>query len=191
MQALIVETMVPDARLTSEEEVAQAADVVVVAVPFHKSGSVDWDALSGKVVVDAMNHWHAVDGPLPHGIEIPHSTAEFTLARNPRMRLVKSFNHLGYHELETDGLPPGHENRRGLGVASNDEGAALEVARLVDAFGFDPVITPLATGRLMEPDGPIFGVSRPSDILARTLDEHAGEPVARIPHLAGGSRDHR
>lgn len=184
MQALIIETMVPGARLVSEADVVKAADIVVIAIPFSKSSSIDWTALDGKIVVDAMNHWHTVDGPVPDHIEITSSTAEYTRDRNPAIRLVKSFNHLGYHELETDARPAGDPDRRGMAVASDHEDAAVAVARLVDGLGFDPVITGLADGHLMEPDGPVFGIPMPRDVLVNTLTEN-GARSTRVPDLAG------
>lgn len=176
LQALIVETLVPGARLVGEAELAAASDVVVLAVPFGKADTVGFDRLAGKVVVDAMNYWYPVDGVLPEVEAFEGSTSEFTLARNPRMRLVKSFNHLGYHDLETDARPAGHPHRRAVAVASDDPDARALVARLVDDLGFDPVTLSLADGVHLQEGGPVFGVPLSRQRLRAALGTAGAQP---------------
>lgn len=178
MQALIVETLVPGARLLPEAEVVSGADLVIVAIPFGKADSVDWAALTGKVVVDAMNYWYPVDGHVSAADEFDGSTAEFTHSRNPAMRLVKSLNHLGYHDMETDARPAGDPLRRSLVAASDDVEARDLVAGFIDDIGFDPVVTSLADGALLEPDGPVFGVELSREAMLRALNEAGGEGTA-------------
>lgn len=172
MQALIVETLVPGARLLTEADVVAAADLVIFAVPFGKADAIDVDALSGKVVVDAMNYWYPVDGHLAAVDDFPGSTAEYTQARNPRMRLVKSLNHLGYHDMETDARPTGDPDRRAVVVAADDPDARALVARFVDDLGFDPVLTGLADGVHLEEGGPVFGVPLTEGQLVAALAGH-------------------
>lgn len=179
MQALIVETLVPGARLLPEVQVVDEADVVVVAVPFGKADTIDWERLSGKIVVDAMNYWYPVDGHVAAADNFDGSTSELTLTRNPEMRLIKSLNHLGYHDMETDSRPEGHPLRRSLVAASDDVEARRVVAELVHDLGFDPVLTGLADGAHLEPDGPVFGRELSAAEMVATLDQAAGEPVAR------------
>lgn len=178
MQALIVETLVPGSRLLPEAEVVAAADIVIVAVPFGKASTIDWAALSGTVVVDAMNHWYAVDGDLDEVTEHDGPTAELTFRRNPAMRLVRSLNHLGYHDMETDARPAGHPLRRAVVVAGDDEDARAQVARYVDDLGFDPVLAPLAATAVIDADGAAFGIEMPAEQMIAVIDEHAGEGTA-------------
>ena len=156
LQAMIVETMLPGARLLPEADVVAGSDIVVLAVPLSKIHTVDLANLSGKVVVDAMNHWYPVDGELPGVAEAPSSSA-WVLSLNPQMRLVKSLNHLGYHDMETDARPAGHPDRRAVAAASDDVEARSAVADLLDALGFDPVELSFAEGRHLEGDAPVFG----------------------------------
>ena len=156
MQSLIVETMLPGARLVPEAEVVAGADIVVLAVPISKATTVDLPALSGKVVIDAMNHWYPVDGSHDEVEDAP-SSSHWVQSLNPAMRLVKSLNHLGYHDLENDARPAGHPERRAVAAASDDVEARAAVAALLDDLGFDPVEVPLADGRHLEGGGPIFG----------------------------------
>ena len=143
MQALIVETMLPCARLLPEAEVVAGADIVVLAVPISKVTTVDLAALSGKVEHDGV-----ADSP---------SSSHWVHSLNPAMRLVKSLNHLGYHDMETDARSSGDPDRRAVAAASDDVEARAAVAGLLDALGFDPVELPLADGRHLEGDGPVFG----------------------------------
>ena len=46
MQALVVETMVPGARLLPEPDVVAGADIVLLAVPISKATTVDLGALA-------------------------------------------------------------------------------------------------------------------------------------------------
>lgn len=179
MQALIVETLVPGSRLLTEAEVVAAADIVIVAVPFGKASTIDWAALSGKVVVDAMNHWYAVDGDLPELADHDGPTVGLTRRRNPAMRLVRSLNHLGYHDMETDARPAGHPLRRAIVVAADDGEAQDLVARYVDDIGFDPVLAPLSATRVIDGDGAAFGIEMSAEAMVRAVDEHAGAGTAR------------
>lgn len=182
---MIVETLAPGARLVPESEVVATADFVIVAIPFGKADSVGWSDLSGKVVVDAMNYWYPVDGRVAEADEFAGSTSEFTHARNPAMRLVKSLNHLGYHEMETDARPADDVLRRALVVASDDADAQRLVAYFIDEIGFDPVMTTLANGVYLEPDGPVFGKEMSAQEMISTLDA-AGGPgtAAHVPAAA-------
>ncbi len=155
---LIVDVLVPGAVVTTAEDVADRADVVLVVAPFGKAGTVTWDAFGGKIVIDAMNYWSPVDGHLADVDADPRSTAEIHAASNPDVLLVKTLNHLGYHELEDDSLPAGDPQRRALAYATDHAAAKPVVAGLIDDLGFDPVdIGPLSEGRWLEPGHLVFG----------------------------------
>ena len=127
-------------------------------MPFSKAGTVPWDDFDGRIVVDAMNYWPPVDGNIAEIDADPRTTSEINAARNPRARVVKSLNHLGYHEMEDDSMDPGSPLRRALAVVGDDAGARAVVAAIIDAIGFDPVDGgALAHGRALEPGHPAFG----------------------------------
>lgn len=156
LQGLIVETMLPGARLLPEADVVAQSDIVLLAVPLSKVTTLDLPGLSGKIVVDAMNHWYPVDGALD-GLGPSASSTDYVAGLNPQMRLVKSLNHLGYHDLETDARPGGDPERRAVAVASDDRGARAAVAGLLDDLGFDPVEFGADAGEHLQGDGPVFG----------------------------------
>lgn len=181
--ALVLSIMAPGAEVATVGEVVRDADIVVVTVPYGKAASFDWSALDGKIVVDPMNYWAAVDGDPVPGADAFGSSSEHTASRNPRMRLVKAFNHLGYHDLEEESqhgwAPPGGKPVRALGLASDDEDAKAIVAELVTASGFEPVdVGSLAAGARLETGTPVFGRA----MSAAELRELIGTPdSARDP----------
>lgn len=147
----------PDAQLVTLPELAETAEIVVIAVPFAASRQLDLSLLNGKVVLDPTNYWPAVDGPMPEFDRRYGSTSAQLAYRNPRMRLVKSLNHLSYHDFTSDARSSGITPRRAIAVASDDRAAQELVAQLVNDIGFDPVLVPFDRAGLLEPDGPVFG----------------------------------
>ncbi len=155
---LLVSVIAPGARVVSADALVDGADVIIAAVPFGKARSLPWHRFGGRIVVDAMNYWPPVDGNIAEIDDDLRSTSEINATLNPEARLVKSFNHLGYHEMEDDSLPAGSPLRRALAVVGDDAEARAVVARLIDEIGFDAVDGgPLANGRALEPGHAAFG----------------------------------
>lgn len=155
---LLVSVVAPGAVVAAPEALVEAADVIVVAVPFGKAPTVPWNLFDGKIVVDAMNYWPPIDGRIAEVEDDPRTTSELNRDRNPAARLVKSLNHLGYHEMEDDSLPAGSPLRRALAVVGDDDDARAVVARIIDDLGFDPVDGgALEHGLALEPGHPAFG----------------------------------
>jgi predicted dinucleotide-binding enzyme len=176
--ALIVDVVIPGAVPMTAAEVAETSDLVVLAVPMHKFRSVDPSTLAGRLVIDTMNYWQPIDGELDEFSADPRGSSEVVGEYFDGARLVKTLNHIGYHDLETDARPAGHPDRHALALAGNASDAAL-VAEVIDRFGFDPVIAgPLAAGAAFEPGTPVFGGRHTAAQLLAALDRAEAEAEA-------------
>lgn len=154
--ALIIEIVTPGAEAVNAAEAADS-DLVVVAVPLHKYKSVSAEMLAGKTVIDAMNYWSVTDGDIADFEVDDRTSSEVVATHLAESNLVKSFNHIGYHEMEPDALPVGAEGRRALAIAGDHQEAKDQVADFIDALGFDVVDAGvLAAGRNYEPGTDVF-----------------------------------
>lgn len=155
--ALVLEIMVPGAQADTAENAIAAADIVVLALPLSKYRNLSPELLKGKIVIDAMNYWAPTDGTITE-FENERSSSEVVQDFLPGARLVRSFNHMGYHEIDEEARLAGDLERRALAIAGNDADARREVAAFVDQIGFDPVDAgPLAFSRLFDTGTPLFG----------------------------------
>jgi predicted dinucleotide-binding enzyme len=119
---------------------AVKADIIFLAVRFESHPEVaralpDW---KGKTIIDAMNTL----APLEELDGLPSSA--FIAKAFTGARLVKGFNHLVAAVLDQD--PAVHGGRRVVFLASDDDGAAAEIAALAEKLGFAPI----QLGRLSE-----------------------------------------
>jgi predicted dinucleotide-binding enzyme len=157
---LIAQVLVPGAEPRWAADAVAVAEVVVLAIPLHKFATLDPALVSGKVVVDAMNYWPTVDGVVPMFDGRQRGSSEIVQRRLPSSTVVKALNHIGYHELDDERRPAGSPDRRALGVAGDNPRALDVVADLVERIGYDAVrLNSLSAGRILEPGGPVFGVS--------------------------------
>jgi 8-hydroxy-5-deazaflavin:NADPH oxidoreductase len=157
---LIVQVLAPGAEPRWAAEAVEEADLVVLAIPLHKFATLDPSLSDGKLVVDTMNYWPPVDGFQEMFEDRRYSSSEIVQRRLVGSTVVKTLNHIGYHELDDERRPKGSPERRALGVAGDDPHAVDVVADLIERIGYDPVqIDRLSAGRLLEPGGPVFGVS--------------------------------
>ena len=157
---LITRVLAPGAEPRSAADAVADADVVVLAIPIHKFAGFDPALVAGKIVVDDMNYWPPVDGVQEMFEDRGLGSSEIVQRRLAGSTVVKTINHLGYHELDEERRPEGSPERRALGVAGDDPDAVDVVADVIERIGFDTVrLYSLRAGRLFEAGGPVFGAS--------------------------------
>jgi 8-hydroxy-5-deazaflavin:NADPH oxidoreductase len=177
---LVTQLLIPGAEPLWAADAIARADIVVLAMPLHRFLRIDPSALSGKLVIDAMNYWPPTDGSLPRPFNDESiGTSEVVALRLPEATVVKTLNHVGYHELETYARPSGSVDRRSLGVAGDDLDAVNTVSAFVDRIGYDAVsVGPLSDGRVLQPGGPVFGAVLRREDFERAVRNHSGEQKA-------------
>jgi 8-hydroxy-5-deazaflavin:NADPH oxidoreductase len=158
--ALVARVLAPGAEPRWAADAVADSDVVVLAIPVHKFAAFDSALVAGKLVVDVMNYWPPVDGGQEMFEDRRYGSSEIVQHRLPGSTVVKTLNHIGYHELDDERRPGGSPQRRALGVAGDDPAAVHAVAEIIERIGFDTVqLDSLTAGRFLEPGGPVFGVS--------------------------------
>ena len=141
---------------------------------------MDPETLSGKLVIDAMNYWPPTDGRLPLPFDDNDiGTSEVVAERLNNAMVVKTLNHIGYHELESYARPHGFVGRRALGVAGDDPDAVATISTFIDRIGYDAVpVGPLSAGRVLQPGGPVFGAVLRREDFERAVDNYSVEQGA-------------
>ncbi|MGL4644365.1 MAG: NADPH-dependent F420 reductase [Vagococcus fluvialis] len=160
--ALTIEVLVPGAKAKVAEEVAEKADIIILALPLGKYKSVPKEKLANKIVIDAMNYWWEVDGPDNEVLKETLSSSEVVAKYLKNSIVVKAFNHMGYHDLEEviyqeDGQ---EQERKAIAYATDDVEVGNQVAKLIEKLGFDSLnLGELSRGVILEPGYPPFGAN--------------------------------
>ncbi|OHU64973.1 NADP oxidoreductase [Mycobacteroides chelonae] len=135
--AELVKDLGPRARAAAIDEVAAAADLVVVTIPLKEYKTVPQEPLRAKIVIDTMNHYPDRDGD----IELPSGTTTSELLQKhlPESRVVRAFGNIYAGHLGDLVRPSGSAERSALPIAGNDPTAKLFVTSFLDSIGYDAV----------------------------------------------------
>jgi predicted dinucleotide-binding enzyme len=163
---LTIDVLAHGAEVATASDAAARADLVILALPLGKAvprergSALPIDELRGKVVIDAMNYWWEVDGIRSDFTDGEVTTSELVAALLPDSRVVKAFNHMGYHDLDEGARAAGDPGRKAIALAGDDVEANDVVADLIDSLGFDPVdLGALAEGAVLQPGRELFGAN--------------------------------
>jgi 8-hydroxy-5-deazaflavin:NADPH oxidoreductase len=167
----------PGAVPSSGQDLPAHADILILAVPLGRFRDLPLDAMGGHIVIDVMNYWPPINGVLPEFDTSDQPSSRIVRdSLPPTAQLVKTFNHLGYHQLEELPQPVATPDRAALAIAGDDIHAVTTVARLIDDLGFDPIPAgTLADSHLLEPDSAVFG---------HPLDQHQMRQALEIVRAA-------
>ena len=158
----LVSALGPRARAATVTAAAEAADIVVVAIPFRSFKQVPVEPLAGKIVIDPSNYYAPRDGHIAALDDGTTTSSEMLASRLTTSKLVKAFNTIIAGQIIEQATPAGTPHRRALPIAGDDAAAKRVVTKLIDEIGFDVVDAGrLAEGRRLDPEaawGPILDV---------------------------------
>lgn len=139
------------ARLATPHDAAQAADVILLALPWAALAPTlpSLGDLAGKTVIDCTNPL----APTPHGLDLAlghaDSGGEQVQRLLPGAHVVKTLNQTGAEMMEHNRHLP---HRPVQFLAGDDAQAKATAATLLRDLGFDPLDAgPLHRARLLEP----------------------------------------
>ena len=169
---LTVSVLAPGAVALTNAEVAAQSDVIILAIPLGKYQQLPKNELDGKLVIDAMNYWWEVDGERPDLTSATQTSSEVVQEFLSGSHVVKAFSHIGYHNLDNEHRPEGSPDRMAVALAGDTPSDLMQVATIINSFGFDPVIIGgLKDSRALQPGGPIFGEHVNEEKLKQLLAE--------------------
>ena len=137
------------ASVMGQREAAQAADIVLIAIPWSSAVDVvpNLGILEGKILMDVTNALSPGDGGfLTPAVDT--SAGEIIQQWLPNSKVVKVFNTVGYHIIANPDSAGGPVT---VPLVGDHQAAKVRVAEIVQAMGFETIdLGPLRHARALE-----------------------------------------
>ena len=138
-----------EAAASSQEQAAQQADIVVLAVPWSATEQVvkSLGDLDGKIIIDVTNAIKFVEGGQTE-MAVDTSGGELIQSWAPGAFVVKAFNTMSFTVMANAEAAGGPVT---VPIAGDDEAAKQKVEEIVRAMGFDTMdVGPIRNSRVLE-----------------------------------------
>jgi 8-hydroxy-5-deazaflavin:NADPH oxidoreductase len=138
----------PNAVAVAAAEAARRADIVVLALPWSATeATLRGLDLAGKIVIDPVNALRTGANKQME-LAVDTSAAEHIQALQPKARIVKAFNAVGFHVIANPAVAGGVVT---IPLAGDDADAKSKVAQIAQAMGFESIdLGPLRHARVLE-----------------------------------------
>lgn len=147
--AALVEITGNGASTKTQAEAAEAADIVVLAIPWTPAEEVipALGSLDGKIIIDVTNALKPGSGGLLEPA-IATSAGEQIQEWLPNSQVIKAFNTVGFHIIADPESAGGPVT---VPLVGNNTHAKARVAKIVQAMGFESIdVGPLSHARALE-----------------------------------------
>lgn len=169
--ALSIKIITPGAHAVTAADAVGDSDVVILALPLSRFRGLDAPLFRGKLVIDSMNHWYEIDGPIETVISKDMKTSEAVQEHLRAADVIKALNHMGYHHLRDEAKERGLPGRKAIAIAGNNTESVKRVMEFVDTLGFDPLpVGTLKDSRILESGGAAFGANLAYDQLRQLVE---------------------
>lgn len=168
------------ARAAPIKEVGRRVDALVLSVPQRAVQSLPAALFQhAPVVIDTNNYYPWRDGPIA-ALDDGQADSAW-VAQHVQRPLVKAFNSIQSNSLANFGRDRGAADRIALPLCGDDARALDVTASIVDAVGFEPVVSgDLETSWRQQPGAPVYCTDLSANDLRRLLPLAKRE---RLPEL--------
>ena len=146
----------PRARATTVAGAAEAADLVVLPIPFSAFRRIDPAPLVGQTILETTNYYPGYSDPEPRLDSQSVASSVMLQEHFEDARVVKVFNTIYRLHLLRLARVAGAADRSGIPIAGEPD-SLDQVGRFLDQIGFDAVeVGPLSVSWRIEPGTPAF-----------------------------------